>query len=248
MPRTGRRVKRILTRVPGVSAVQRLRIGYRAVPVSREYGFDRGLPVDRHYIEAFLGRYQAADHYTPGLIGGRVLEIGGREYADRFALPEQRGTRIDVLHENAANPDATIVGDLTDPSTLPAETFDCIICTQTLPVIWNVQAALTSMHAALRPGGVLLVTVPGITRALTPDRDHWGDWWRFTSSSLRRLAADAFPGGDIEIVSYGNLLTATLFLQGFAAHEVAPRELDLHDPDFEVIVALRARRAESPPP
>ncbi|UUY02948.1 class I SAM-dependent methyltransferase [Svornostia abyssi] len=152
-----------------------------------------------------------------------------------------------MLHENAANPDATIVGDLTDPSTLPAETFDCIICTQTLPVIWDVRSALASLHAALRPGGVLLVTVPGITRALTPDRDHWGDWWRFTSSSLRRLAADAFPGGDIEVVSYGNLLTATLFLQGFAAHEVAPRELDLHDPDFEVIVALRARRAERPP-
>lgn len=240
MPTSNRRARAILTRVPGFSALQRARIGHRVVPVSREWGFDRGLPVDRYYIEAFLTRYVGESEYVGGLIGGRVLEIGGREYADRFARAD---SQVDVLHENEANPGATIVGDLTDPATLPADTFDCVICTQTLPVIWDVPSALSSLHGGLRPGGVLFATVPGITKALTPDRDHWGDWWRFTSSSLRRLAAEAFPGGEVEIVSYGNLLTATMFLQGFAAHELSQRDLDLHDPDYEVIIALKARKA-----
>ncbi|MBJ7328723.1 MAG: methyltransferase domain-containing protein [Solirubrobacteraceae bacterium] len=243
MPWSNRKLRRMVTRVPGVSVAQRSRIGFRVFPVSTEWGFDRGQPVDRYYIDRFLGRYAGESEYVSGLISGRILEIGGREYSDRFAPPESAGTRIDVLHENSANPEATIVGDLMDPSTLPQDTFDCVVCIQTLPVIWDVPSALASMHAALKPGGVLLATVPGITKALTPDRDHWGDWWRFTASSMRRLAADAFPGGDVDIVTYGNLLSATLFLQGFAAHEIPRRDLDLHDPDYEVTIGLKAQKA-----
>lgn len=241
-----RRLRRILTRAPVISAASRRNVGRRSTPVSSEWGFDRGLPVDRYYIARFLERFAAADGYTGGVICGRILEIGGRTYADAYrptsGEPAAR-TRVDVLHENDANPDATIVGDLADPRTLPADTFDCIICTQVLPVIWDVPAALRALHAALRPGGTLLATVPGITRALTPDRDNWGDWWRFTSLSARRLAEEAFPGGDVHVEAYGNLLSATLFLHGFAAHELSAAELDLRDPDYEVIVAVRARKA-----
>ena len=42
-----------------------------------DFGHDRGLPIDRHYVEGFLARY-AAD------IQGRVLEIGDDAYSRRF--------------------------------------------------------------------------------------------------------------------------------------------------------------------
>ena len=217
--------------------------------MSREWGFDRGTPVDRYYVEAFLARFAAFESYTTGSIGGRILEVGGREYADRFggsAAGAQGRATVDVLHENAANPEATVVGDLTDPATLAADTYDCIICTQVLPVVWDVPAAIHSMHRALKPGGVAFITVPGITKALTPDRDHWGDWWRFTASSARRLIAQVFEDGRVDVETYGNLLSATLFLHGYAAEELAPAELDLRDPDYEVTIAVRAIKAGGP--
>jgi SAM-dependent methyltransferase len=223
-------------------------LGDRRRPVSTNSGFDRGVPIDRHYIESFLARFAPQDGYATGDLQGRMLEIGDRRYADRFgSFAEQPGPgvvhRVDVLHENAANTSATIVGDVTDPGTLPADAFDCIIATQVLCVIWDVPTALANLHRALKPGGVLLVTVPGITAALRPDRDHWGDWWRFTSSSLRRLLDDAFTGGHVHVEAYGNLQSATFFLHGLAAGDLSRQELDLRDPDYEVTVAGRAVKA-----
>lgn len=221
-------------------------LGYRTVPVSREYGFDRGLPVDRYYIEDFLRRFAGHPGYAEGALAGRVLEIGGRDYADRFVSPQREGeVHVDVLHADAANPEATIVGDVTAPGVLPAGTFDCIICTQTLQVLWDVPAALQNLADALAPGGVLLATVPGISAAMTPDRDQWGDWWRFTSSSVRRLAEAAFPGGQVHVEAYGNVLTATSFLHGISVQELRPGELELRDPAYEVVIALRAVKAQA---
>ncbi len=220
----------------------------RLTPVSTVYGFDRGLPIDRYYIEAFLARHAANPGYNGGAIHGRVLEVGGREYVDRFAIlaaepAAGRVHRVDVLHANASNPEATIVGSLTDPGALPPGAFDCIICTQTLHVIYDTRAVLRTLHAGLREGGTLLLTAPGITRSCLPDRDAWGDWWRFTAHSLQRMLGEVFDPADVHVEAYGNVLSATGFLYGFAADELRPAELDLRDPDFEVILAARATRS-----
>lgn len=237
-----RRVRAALT-----GYVARLQLARRRTPISKEWGFDRGQPIDRHYIDLFLTRFSARPGYAIGSIHGRVLEIGGRDYVDRFGIAgEHPGPgvvhQVDVLHENPANPDSTIVGDLEQLGTLPEDAFDCILCTQVLCVVWDVQAAVRQLHRALRPGGVLLLTVPGITKAVTPDRDNWGDWWRFTSSSARRLVQEAFPHGTVEVEAYGNLQAATFFLHGFAAHELSPAELELRDPEYEILIGVRATK------
>jgi SAM-dependent methyltransferase len=219
--------------------LRRVRFGSlrRLTPVSAVYGFDRGLPIDRYYIEAFLARFPSQPGYAAGSIRGRLLEVGGREYADRFG---QGVEHVDVLHAGPGNPEATIVGSLTDDRCLPADAFDCIICTQTLHVIFDTRAAVRTLHRALKPGGTLLVTVPGITRSCLPDRDAWGDWWRFTSLSLRRLLDEVFDADRVHVEAYGNVLAATSFLYGLAADELRRAELDARDRDFEVIVAGRA--------
>jgi SAM-dependent methyltransferase len=243
------RLRPLLQRSPAVGFV---RFGSlrRLSPISRYYGFDRGLPIDRHYIEDFLRRNAAESQYATGLVQGRVLEIGARDYVDRFGVMSDRPTpgfvhHVDVLHANPANSAATIVGDLTDERALPAEAFDCIICTQTLHVIYDVRAAVRTLHHALKAGGVLLATVPGITAACKPDRDHWGDWWRFTTLSARRLLEETFPPGNVRVEAYGNVLAAVAFLHGLAAGELRPSELELRDPDYEVIIAIRAVRGET---
>jgi SAM-dependent methyltransferase len=239
-------VRRALRRLPAPARRalrrrlrRRVRFGSlrRLTPLSAVYGFDRGLPVDRYYIEAFLARFASQPGYAAGAIRGRVLEVGGREYADRFGPGAER---VDVLHGGPGNPEATIVGSLTDEECLPAGAFDCIICTQTLHVIFDTRAALRTLHRALKPGGTLLLTAPGITRSCLPDRDAWGDWWRFTSLSLRRLLDELFEAEGVHVEAYGNLLAATAFLYGLAADELRAAELDTRDRDFEVLIAARA--------
>jgi len=214
-------------------------------PLSRTYGFDRGLPIDRYYVEDFVRRFGGAPGYAAGCVQGRVLEIGGRSYVDRFgAWSNEPATgkvhRVDVLHVDASNPEATIVGSLTDQDTLPADAFDCIICTQTLHVIYDIDTAVRMLHRALRPGGTVLVTVPGITASCRPDRDQWGDWWRFTEGSSRRLFAEVFGAAQVHVEAHGNLTAAAAMLVGMAAEELPEHRLHLRDRDYDVLIGIRA--------
>ena len=100
-------------------------------------------------------------------------------------------TRADILHVRQGNPRATIVGDLTDPAVLPESAFDCIVLTQTLHLIYDVRLAVARLYRALAPGGVVLVTAPGISQI---DRGEWGNswFWSFTTESLSRLFKECF--------------------------------------------------------
>jgi peptidoglycan/xylan/chitin deacetylase (PgdA/CDA1 family) len=199
-------------------------------PVSAGFGFERGTPVDRHYIDAFLAR-RAQD------IRGRVLEISEDRYTREFGA--DRVERVEVLHVEEGNPQATIVGDLTDAPEIADASFDCVICTQTLLLIWDVPAAVATLRRILAPGGVALVTVPGITRVCREEADAWGDYWRFTRQSAERLFEAEFESVAVE--THGNVLAATAQLQGIAAEELDATDLDVHDPDFEVLIGVRAQ-------
>jgi SAM-dependent methyltransferase len=207
----------------------------RVTPISRVWGFDRGLPIDRYYIENFLA-CQAAD------IQGRVLEIGDNSYTRKFG--GDRITRSDVLHVVVGNPQATIVADLTSADHIPSDTFDCIILTQTLQLIYEVQAAIKTVYRILKPGGVVLVTFPGISQTYDPD---WGDcwFWNFTAQSARRLFEKDFPTPNISIRTHGNVLAAIAFLHGLAVEELTREELDHREPGYDVTITVRATKPEA---
>ena len=150
--------------------------------------------------------------------------------------------QLDVLHADASNPTATIVGDLSTGEGIPEGRFDCVICTQTLHVIYEVEGAIATLLRMLRPGGVALVTFPGITQTCRPDRDLWGDYWRFTTLSARRRFEAVFPPEGVRVEAYGNVLAATAFLYGLAAEDLRREELELRDPDYEMLIAVRAQR------
>ena len=216
-----------------VPPVGRVRFGSlrRTSPISADWGFERGLPVDRYYIESFLKAHRA-DIY------GRVLEIMDDEYTQRFGA--ERVARSDVLHPVAGNPKATLVADLAQATDLPASLFDCIVFTQTLNLTYHLSATVKNLHHLLKPGGVLLATVPGIAQISREDMEHWGDYWRFTSASARKLFEAVFLPGPVQVVAYGNVLAAAALLYGLASEELRPAELDQRDPDYEVLIAVRA--------
>jgi SAM-dependent methyltransferase len=180
-------------------------------------------------------------------VRGRVLEVGDDAYTRRFG--GDRVTRADVLHVADRHPAVTFVGDLADGSFLPSEGFDCIILTQTLQFIYDFTGALTTVARILAPGGVLLMTVPGISNVDDAD-DGWGSTWHysFTRPSVRRMCADAFAGYEVELFAYGNVLTAVAFLHGLGRGELSAQELDAHHLEYSLIHAARVEKPAVTPP
>ena len=208
----------------------------RTTPIDPNWGFERGTPIDRVYVERFIEGH-AAD------IRGRVLEIAAPDYTSRFG----RGVeKVDILMAKEGNPAATIVGDLANAPHIPDDSFDCAIVTQTLQFVYDVRAAFATLHRIVAPGGVLLATVPGLTRISPPEDAEYGEWWHYTSRSARRLAEESFGEGSVEVEAYGNVLSTAGFLYGLAASDLKAEELDARDPLYEVTIGLRAVKARSP--
>jgi len=223
----GRVINRIVEKAP-------VRFGSlrRVSPISRSFGLDRGRPIDRYYIEAFLESHRSD-------IKGHVLEAGGLiDYAGQFG--GNRVTRKDVLYPKEGHPDGTIVGDLATGEGIPSETFDCLILTQVFPFIYNLREAVANSHRTLKVGGVLLATLPGISQICRYDMEQWGDYWRFTDSAARRLFGDVFQPENVSVETYGNVLVASAFLYGLASRELKEHELNTHDRDYQFSISVRA--------
>jgi SAM-dependent methyltransferase len=225
----GRRLPRALVRRSAPVLVGDLG---RITPVAPGFGYQRGTPIDRYYIDEFLRSKQA-------LIRGHVLEVGEPRYTRAYA---QNVVASDVLHAQPGNAAATVVGDLTDAATLPRHRYDCFICTQTFPFIFEVGKAIENAHGLLRPGGTLLATFSGISQISRYDMDRWGDFWRFTEASVRRLLAPVFAD-QFELLIYGNVAAAVAFLQGVVVEDLPDDSiLRRHDRDYQLILAVAATR------
>lgn len=247
--RNARRAGTVVLPGPVRSAVASLWYGRRSVPpsgwfhfgalrqtrpMSRVFGRDRaGGPIDRHYIESFLDENR-------GVIAGEVMEAGDAGYTERFGGGQV--TRSHIMHTADGNPRGALVTDFSTGRGMPESAFDCVVLTQVLPFVWDTGCAIKCLYRSLKPGGVLLVTVPGISQISRYDADRWGDYWRFTPQSAERLFKEHFPGDRLEVKSYGNVLSAIGLLTGLGRDELKTSDLDAHDPDYPVIITVRAVR------
>jgi glycosyltransferase involved in cell wall biosynthesis len=204
----------------------------RTTPFSYDFGFDRGGAIDRYYIEKFLAENQLS-------VKGRVLEIGDNEYTLRYG--KERIQRSDILHVDDSNPNATFVGDISNAPHIPSDTFDCIILTQTLHLIYDFKGALATCYRILKPGGSLLLTVPGISHV---DHGKWREYWlwSFTDTSIKRVLEETFTMSDVEIKTYGNVYAAAAFLYGMGLPEFKRENLEKKDPSYQVIISAKATK------
>ncbi|HSH77089.1 MAG TPA: methyltransferase domain-containing protein [Herpetosiphonaceae bacterium] len=198
----------------------------RTTPLSSRWGYDRGTPVDRFYIERFLEQHQDDIH-------GRVLEIKDSGYTDRFGRHVESREVLDV---DAANPRATVVADLAAADAVPSDHFDCFVCTQTLGMIYDVRSAVGHAHRILRPGGVLLATLPALSRL---DR-RLPDYWRFTPASCELLFGEVFGPANVAVQAHGNVLAAIASMSGMAREELSLREMETSDERYPLVVTVRA--------
>jgi SAM-dependent methyltransferase len=204
-------------------------------PVSRTFGYERGVPIHRVYVDRFFQAHAQ-------MIRGRCLEFQDAGYVSRFG--EGRPTRVDVLDLNASNPNATIVADLTQPNDLPADAFDCIVCVHVLHLVYDADTMTRELHRLLAPGGTLLVAVPG-TSMIDP---NWTEYRRWTALGIETLLGQFFQPPDIHVESYGNSLAAAAEMRGLASDEIAPWELNAKDDIFPVEIgafAVKRRPAQT---
>jgi SAM-dependent methyltransferase len=195
-------------------------------PLSDQFGLDRGRPLDRYYIEAFL----AEQHEV---IRGSVLEVQDDAYTRAYGA--DRVSMSTVVDIEVANQRATLIADLSEPASLPADAYDCIILTQTLHLIRRPERCVENCYRGLRSGGTLLATAPSLSRVSPTHPD--ADFWRFTPAGIGELFASHWPDM-FSVHAFGNLRTCLGFLVGQVAAEVPEAVLVHRDPRFPLTVAV----------
>lgn len=200
-------------------------------PVSKQWGWDRGMPIDRYYIEKFLRQNSEC-------IKGDVLEINDNKYTKKFGREDVLKSEVLDIDEN--NKDATIIADLQKTDNLESNRFDCIILTQTLQLTYDYDSVIANCKKILKDNGVLLATFPGITKILINKPFKW--YWSFSNDSAVKVFSKYFKPEKLKIDIYGNVLSASAFLYGLSAEELKANELNYHDPHYEVIIAVKAKK------
>lgn len=198
-------------------------------PLSEKYGFDRGMPIDRYYIEKFLGENKQ-------FIYGRCLEIHDNYYTLKFG--GSKVTKSDVLDLYSSNRAATIYGNLKSIPQVSDNSFDCIILTQTLGMIDDCSVALGECYRILKPGGSILFT----SKAMGPVFDSEGSYWKFTTSGIKYLFVKYFKPENTKVSSFGNILSGQAFWVGMAREELSNEQLDFNDSRYEIVITAVAKK------
>jgi len=200
----------------------------RPRPFSDCFGFDRGTPVDRYYLDAFLKTHRAG-------ITGDVLEIQMSQYTERYGHGVRRAHSVDISPRFRP----TFLCDLARADlVVPSDAYDCFLLPNSLGNLRDVEGCLRQALRVVKPGGVILATAAGFV-PLTPDCP---DYWHLSAAGWQEIAARVWPACVVRVESHGNCLAAVAAMLGLAWEELTPAELDATDPRYPVLVTLACRK------
>lgn len=201
-------------------------------PLSQWYGFDRGIPLDRYYIENFINDNKAS-------IQGTCLELLNDNYILKFG--ENRVSNKIILDIDKNNKNANLISDLRNLKELKDNTVDCIILTQVLQFIDDTNSAISECYRILKPNGILLATLPSISR-IDDTSGVNGDYWRFTMASAQFLFEKKFRKENLKINSLGNAKIGIYFYAGLSQEDTSIKLLSKNDENFPLIICVRATK------
>lgn len=197
-------------------------------PATKNYGFSRGKPIDRYYIEAFLEKNKMH-------IKGYCLEIVDNTYTRRFGGKNVvKSDALDIFPSSRAN----IQGDLRKLTNVNSNTYDCLVVTQTLFLIDDYMSAIKECRRILKPGGVLLVTLC----AFSPTWNISVNLWRFSQKSAKEVFGKVFGSKKVTVEGLGNIEAAVGFWSGLAQEDYSEKELTSVTNKFSMIVGVVARK------
>jgi hypothetical protein len=194
------------------------------------FGFDRGTPIDRYYVDRFFEKHRQ-------FITGDVLEIQKNMYASRFGQNMRKVDSFDI----EADPDQppTFLCDLAHcENVLPSAAYNCVLMPCTLSVLRELASCLRNALRALRPNGVILTS----GSALLPLDSESADFWHLTPAGWREFLPSVWPGCEIAVEGHGNCLAVAAAGMGLAVEDLSTRELDHYDPLLPVTTTVFCRK------
>lgn len=208
----------------------------RSTPFSSKFGLDRGSAIDRYFMDLFLWSNKS-------LIRGAVLEVGDDQYTQKYG---SEVSRCVVLNGAGRLSSEIYTGDLSNLKSMAsiAGQFDCVIATNVLNFIFDFETAVKGLATLVKPNSAaVLVTVAGVSQISRFDYDRWGDYWRFNDMSIKRVFEKYFDC--VEVAPYGNAPLAAAFIMGLAQEEIPGRLFEINDPDYQILIAVKASRPKA---
>ena len=198
----------------------------RHAPFCPNYGYSRGTPIDRYYLEKFIA--QIRDQ-----VAGDTLEVGGRR--ENQKLYGFNNARSYMTMDVEPHPEVAIVADVHNADAFKTGSFDTVVILNVLEHCENPSLAVANLHRWLRNGGRVFCMVPNAQRV----HGAPNDFWRPLPGAIELLFS-SFPRRQLFV--YGNALTTIASLMGVAAEELSPADLDWHDSEYPVATCIIAEK------
>ncbi|WP_157496737.1 methyltransferase domain-containing protein [Hahella ganghwensis] len=196
----------------------------RKSPFCHSFGFSRGTPIDRYYLDKFVSciRHQ---------VKGVTIEIGGvSDNLQNYGLERVTSFQtVDIEPGEGVN----IVGDIHDRSILAPESVDSLIIFNVLEHCHSPWQVAENIRYWLKEGGKCFGMVPNAQRL----HNFPGDYWRPLPDGVRHLFKEF---SQLELDVYGNPQTVVASFMGVAAKELTANELDATHPEYPVATCFIA--------
>lgn len=171
-------------------------------------------PEKRHFSPAAYSQYGVTLPMLLRHARGQLIDLGCGDMPFR-AFVRGQVSGYDSLDLYPRRPDVTYVADLQDMAVVPSAAYDTALCVEVLEHVPDPFRAAREIHRILKPGGVLVMSVPHLSRL--HDEPH--DYYRYTRHGVRRLLEQA--GFELlELERRGGLLS-------FIGHQVSTTLLGL---------------------
>jgi SAM-dependent methyltransferase len=171
---------------------------------------------------AYSERRRLLDRALAGqadFLRGRVLEVGAGQTGrrGRFAPPLESAAcwvSLDLTRRHHPHLAGNVLA-----LPFPGGAFDAALCLEVLEYVPDYPRALAELRRVIAPGGVLLLSVPFLHRADTPQ-----DSWRLTENGLRAALEEA--GFEVDLIEpQGTALLVAANVLKFAVYLVRPAVL-----------------------
>lgn len=204
------------------------------VPVSLQFGTERGTPIDRYYIEEFLNRNRQK-------IQGTVLEIEDNNYTREFGVEGYKSVVMDV---STVSSDVDFQANLETGEGIKDGIADCFILTQTLMYLYNTDNAADNIHRLLKTNGVALITCSGISQNSRRCMDEYGCMFNYNVDAFKKMFSDSERFEILELGSYGNVKTVCAHLAGLCQEDLTEHDFDINDRYYPLVVYVAVRRVD----
>ena len=195
-------------------------------PFCHEFGYTRGTPIDRVFLDVFIDTIRDQ-------VYGATLEIGGRK-EDKSLYRFQNAEPFETLDVEAGS-GADHVGDAHCITLFRPGSWDSILAFNVLEHCERPWIVVSNFLYWLRPGGMAFCVVPNAQRLHRGPRDYW----RILPDAASSLFSDF---EEVTILRYGNLLTSQAAMSGIAAEELH-YAMAYSDRDYPTVTCISARKA-----